>query len=258
MRNGDVAETVELLARRAGLLHSLRSEAQSKRDLVDALSVSRSTVDRAVRNLEARGLVERRDGTVGISLKGRLAFAAFESLATDVQSLDAAGTVLEPLDSTATMDVSLLRNAEVVQADSVTPHRPIVTLRDHLEGASEVRGFTTGVLPSHVDAYREQIVDHGMSVEFVVTEDVLEELVTSHRDTLEELLDTGRLDVWCADHVLEYSLFVVETADRTVVCAVVYDDRGVFGVVENDDEQAVRWATGLFEELREDADQISM
>lgn len=258
MGSGDVADTVELLARRAGLLRSLRSGPKSKRDLVDALSVSRSTVDRAVRNLEARGFVERREGTVGISLKGRLALAAFESLATDVASLDDAGGVLEPLDSTATMDVSLLRGAEVVRPDPVTPNQPVAVLRDHLRDASRVRGFATGVLPSHVNEYYERVVEHGASVKLVVTGDVLDEVVANYGDAFEEALGTGRFHVWCTDRELEYSLLVVETPERTVVCALVYGDRGVFGVVENDDEQAVNWAIDAFESLREDADPVPL
>lgn len=258
MRNGDVADTIALLARRAGLLRSLRSGAKSKRDLVDALSVSRSTVDRAVRKLETRGFVERSDGTVDIALKGRLALAAYESLVTDVASLRVAGDVLEPLDSKALMDVSLLRNAEVVQPDPVTPNQPVATLRDHLREASQVRGFATGVLPSHVNEYYERVVEHGASVELVITEDVLEEVVASYGDAFEEALETGRFHVWLADRTLEYSLLVVEKANQTVVCALVYADRGVFGVVENDDERAEQWAISVFEELRENADPVPL
>ena len=256
MRDGDVADTVELLARRAGLLRSLRSGTKSKRDLVDALSVSRSTVDRAIRNLEARGFVGRGGGTVDITLKGRLAFAAFESLAADVESLDAAGSVLEPLHAASTMDVSLLRNAEVVQPDPVTPHRSADALLEYLRDASRVRGFANVVLPSYVGVYRDNILNQGTSVDLVVTSDVLEELVTNHRDTLDRTLDTENLNLQCSGRALEYSLLVVETGERTVVGALVCDDRGAFGVVENDDEQAVQWATDLLEELRTDADPV--
>jgi len=52
-------EVVELLARRATLLRLLRERPRLKRELAEELSVSRSTVDRAVRNLEATDYVAR-------------------------------------------------------------------------------------------------------------------------------------------------------------------------------------------------------
>lgn len=258
MRNGEVADTVELLARRAGLLRALRSESQSKRGLVDALSVSRSTVDRAVRNLEARGFVNRDEGTVTISLRGRLALDAYESFATEVAGLENTGGVLEPLDPTTHMDVSLLQNADVVQPQPVAPNQPVTALRDHLQGASRVRGFAAGVLPSHVDEYYERIVEHGASVELVISEDVLEEVVASYGAAFEEALETGRFHVWLTDRELQYSLLVVEKPQQTVVCALVYADRGVFGVLENEDDRAEEWAIGVFEELREAADPMPL
>jgi predicted transcriptional regulator len=256
MRDADVAGTIELLARRTELLRSLRFEPQSKRDLVETMSVSRSTVGRAVRQLEARGFVERRDGTIAISLQGRLALDAYESFTTELANLEGARAVLEPLDSTARMDVSLLRNADVVQPEPVAPNQPVAALRDHLQDASRVRGFATQVLPSHVDEYYERIVEHEASVEFVVTEDVLEEVVATHGDVFEEALETGRFHMWLADQPLDYSLLVVDKPQQTVVCALVYGDSGVFGVLENEDDRAVEWALGLFDELRESADPI--
>lgn len=256
MGDGDVADTVKLLTRRADVLRALRSGRQSKRDLVDELSVSRSTVDRAVRRLESEGFVERHDGAVAISLTGRLALSAYELLATDVTSLAAAEDVLEPLSSTAPMDVSLLRNADVVRAGAVAPNQPVTELRDHLGEAAGVKGFAAGVLPSHIEQYHELIVERGSPVELVITDDVLEEVVTNYSDAFEEAAATGRFHVWLADTDLEYSLLVVEKARETVVCGMVYADRGVAGVVTNDDPRAVRWATDLFATFRADAERL--
>ncbi|WP_232688236.1 helix-turn-helix transcriptional regulator [Halobacterium zhouii] len=258
MVDGDVASTVELLARRAELLRSLRAGAESKRDLVDALSVSRSTVDRAIRRLESHGFVARCEGAVEITLKGRLALTAFESFAADVSSLDAAGAVLERMGASSRMDVSMLRNADVVEPDRVTPNRPAGALLEHLQNATSVRGFTNVVLPSYVDVFRENILNHDVPVDLVVTPDVLEELVANYRDTLDQTLETECLDLLCANRTLEYSLLVVDIGRQTVVGALVYDEQGVFGVLENDDDRAVEWATDLLDELRSNADRVPM
>lgn len=258
MPTRDAADTVDLLARRADVLALLRGGEQTKRALVESHSASRSTVDRAVRDLESRGFVTRSDGSVAITLQGRLALSVFEDAAAAVESLDAAGPVLEPLDATATIDVALLRGADVLRADSVTPNRPVVELASLLDEATAVCGFARGVLPSHVEAYYDRVVNHGTTVRFVVTDEVLDEVVASYDDMLAAALDTGRFEVMRATRSLEYDLLLVEKTDRTVVSAIVYGDRGVAGVVSNDDERAVDWAASTLEDLRDAAEPVSL
>jgi predicted transcriptional regulator len=245
-------EVVELLARRATLLRLLRERPRLKRELAEELSVSRSTVDRAVRNLEATDYVARGE-TVSLTLEGRLALDAFEQFTGVIRGLDDTSRVLEHLPESATLDVSMLRDATVVTPDRDAPQRPIASFVEEAERATKVRGFGSAVLPSVVSVFRDRIVDHDAVFDLTVPESVLDELLASQRGVVEECLDSGRLTLRTASTSLDYSLLLVEQRDRTAVCALVYGDSGVAGVVKNDTDDAVRWADRVYERLRKDA-----
>lgn len=248
-------EVVELLARRATLLRLLREQPRLKRDLADELLVSRSTVDRAVRNLEAHSFVAR-GKYVSLTLEGRLALDAFEQFTGSIKGLDDATTVLDPLPQTASFDVTMLCDATVVTPDRDAPQRPIESFVDEAERATGIHGFGSAVLPQITSVFHERIVDHGADVDIALPESVLEELLASHGDLVAECLDTGRLSLYTAGTTLDYSLLLVEQADRTVACALVYGDNGLAGVVKNDADDAVRWADRVYERVREDAEEL--
>jgi len=105
------------------------------------------------------------------------------------------------------------------------------------------------VLPSVVSVFRDRIVDHDAVFDLTVPESVLDELLASQRGVVEECLDSGRLTLRTASTSLDYSLLLVEQRDRTAVCALVYGDSGVAGVVKNDTDDAVRWADRVYERL---------
>lgn len=251
----DTGDAVALLARRAELLRSLRDGSPTKRELAAAQSVSRSTVDRAVRDLEAAGLVEREDG-VSLTLQGRLAFDVYEQLTETLDALDDASGVLDPLPPDATLDGALLRGASVARPDPVAPQRPYLAYQSALEGATAVRGFAPAVLDENVPRFRERIVEDEVPVDLTVAPAALDELVSTHSDAVETCLDTGRLTLRRADETLDYGLVLAERPDATVVCALVYDDRGLAGVLRNDERRAVRWAEDVYERLRADAEPL--
>ena len=248
-------EVVELLARRVTLLRLLREEPRLKRDLADELSVSRSTVDRAVRNLEAHDFVTRGE-SVALTLEGRLALDAFERFTGSVDSLDDASNVLDPLPRTTTLDVALLRDATVVTPGRDAPERPSASFLEEAERATAIRGYASAVLPSVAPVFYERVVDHGATVDLTLPESVLEELLATHGDLVDAALDSGRLTLRTATDTLDYSLLVLEQDDRTLASALVYGNSGLEGVVKNDDDDAVRWADRTCDRLREAAEDL--
>lgn len=106
-----ILDTSEVLLRRSAVVERLSVQPTAKRELVDRLDVSRSTVDRAVREIESAGLAECRDGGVGLTLCGRLATAEFERFGTrlgDCCGDDASTTVIDELIATAVRRSDLL------------------------------------------------------------------------------------------------------------------------------------------------------
>lgn len=246
------ADAIEVLVRRAGVLRALSDGVSSKRDLVDDVSVSRSTVDRAVRVLESHGFVDRNDGLV-LTLRGRLALDAYEEFTATVDALEETGAVLAPLAADATLDTRLLRDATVVRPTPVSPQRPYVSYQRLVEDATAVRGFAPVVLEDNVPMFREKIVGEGIEVDLTVAPDALEELVSEHADAVEAALDSGRLTLRRATETLDYALMLVEQPEHTYACALVYADNGFAGTIYNDSPDAVRWTEGVYDRLRREA-----
>lgn len=252
---GDSAETVELLARRAPLLRVLRDGAREKRELVAALPISRSTVDRAVRNLETSNLVERND-EISLTLPGRLAIDAYDDFVGYVDSLESGRSVLGSLPVDATVERPLVEGATFVSPDRISPERHAVAFKAELEDATDVRGYSSALVPTYVDVLHERIVDDGLTVELTLSPDLLDELLAEAAERVNEALSTDRLRFFEATATLEYSLFVLEQPDRTLVAALVYDDQGRSGVLFNDSKAAVEWAEDVYEPIRESAEPL--
>ncbi len=242
-------DAVALLARRAELLRTLRDGPRAKQKLAATQSVSRSTVDRAVRTLEAHGFVARNDA-VSLTLRGRLALDAYDEFVGLLDALDAAGELLDVLPADATIDAALLRGADVVQSNPIAPQRPYLAYQSVVEDATAIRGFAPAVLDENVPQFRDRIVNGAAPVDLTVAPAALDELVSSHADAVEDALDTGRLTLREATTVLDYGLVLVEQSERTVACVLVFDDYGLAGVVENDERHAVEWADNVYERIQ--------
>lgn len=249
------AEIFPLLARRADLLDALRGTERTKSELADALSVSRSTVDRTVRDLESHDLVERGDA-VSLTLSGALALDAFDRFADQLGTLDEISSLLDSLPTDANVDPVLLRNAAVVNPSRVAPQRAVETYRELVGDATRVRGFVSAVLDTNVSTFREQIVERDVPVELVLAPDALDVLVASHDDAIVEARASGNFSLYRATTTLEYSLMLVEHGSVTYVCGLFYDDSGRVGLVRNDDPDVVAWAEDVYEAIRSDAEAL--
>ena len=93
------SELVDVVERRLDFLERLAAEPLRKHELVDALGHSRSTVNRAIDELEATGLVAGETDGYRTTLSGRLLAEGYRELLTVADDLAAAGDVLDPLDA---------------------------------------------------------------------------------------------------------------------------------------------------------------
>lgn len=254
----DVESTAMLVARRYEFLRSVRDEPQTKRSLVQRRDVSRSTVDRAVRGLESEGLLERREGRVRLTLAGRLALDAYERFADALVGIDEAGPVLETLPSDAAFDVDLVRGADMVEAESHAPHRPIEALDDLLADATYVRTYATMVIPEIVTTFRDRLVEGNCTVEVVADEPVVDALVSEHATALDDAIRTGQLELYeTAASTPAFTFLVADREGGGCVGATIHGERGVTVLLKNDRSAAIEWLLERYDSLREGAERLA-
>jgi predicted transcriptional regulator len=247
-------ELVALLARRSDILGVLAEGPRSKRDLVSAVDASRSTVDRAVRELEALGAVETA-GDCSITTSGRLLLDAYERFSRVSDAVLDWRPLLDHLPRDAPLDPVVLDGAEVIVADAEARYRPGRRMAELLAGAERTTGLAKAYTqPDAADIYHRKVLEEGMELELVFARDMYETLTTS-----EELSEIFESELVTA-HTLEdvpYGLFLVEQSDRRLVCLLVYDAENVLrGLVVADDADALRWAEDVFERFRERAEPV--
>ncbi|TKX56862.1 tetratricopeptide repeat protein [Halorubrum sp. SS7] len=132
------SELVGAVERRLDFLERLAAEPLRKHELVDALGHSRSTVNRAIDELEAAGLVASETDGYRTTLSGRLLATEYREFLTAADDLAAAGDVLDPLGADVDVDPAVLREAETYRAAAPDPYRPLEVLDEALADADAV------------------------------------------------------------------------------------------------------------------------
>lgn len=238
---------LSLFGRREALISLLREGTHSKPELVRSLSVSRSTVDRCVRELESAELAERVDGGFRLTLAGRLLFDEYERFRERVDGVFEATALLSVLPTDTDLDATALRNATVTLADRTAPYRPAETYLERVHEADHVDHVTTALGPKYVEEVRTAIADDGVTFRLGASPSVTERLVARYDDVLDELFDTGRLTMRELDGHPGYSFGIVESSDETSFHCLVYTDDGMRGRIETSHPEAVEYARSQFD-----------
>jgi predicted transcriptional regulator len=106
---------LETIIRQLAFLECLQDEQTDKRTLVDALGISRATVDRGVGELETLGLVAYTDGCFTVTQTGELAASGLSDLTKTITLRQQLYSFLKWVsDETLDLDLRLLADAELL------------------------------------------------------------------------------------------------------------------------------------------------
>lgn len=250
-------EVIDVLVKRAEFMTALSDEPERKPALVDRLPVARSTVDRALRELERVGLVARCESGYKLTTAGELALSAYQAFHGTVAGVARAEDVLAPIAESSLVDPALFPDCEVVRAGLSAPDRAIREAVSLVEGATRVRGVSPATHTAYVDVFHERVVEHGMETELVFSEDALAQLTGTHVEKFTPALETGYVSVYQVADMPPLGLILVDDADGpSEVALVVYTDRGIHGVVRNDTPEALAWGVEAFRTVRDRAERV--
>lgn len=87
MDEQDRTATIEVVARRSDFLEYLAESPQEKPAIVESLTHSRSTVNRAIRTLEDAGLLQQTSDGYVTTVAGRLAVERYRAFCEDIEDL---------------------------------------------------------------------------------------------------------------------------------------------------------------------------
>jgi predicted transcriptional regulator len=254
-----VNEAAATLQRRADVLELLTEQPREKASLTAALPASRSTVDRAVRELASHGFVVRKGGDCIATAAGRAAFDAYRGLDDRLCAVERAERLLRYLPPDAPLDAAMLTGADLAVATPPATYQPSEELKRRHAGADRIRGISKAIAhPGSSGALAEAVLDHGTTYESVETPGIVEHLLEHRAEERRRMVETGRYRVFVVDgDRVPYGLFVHDRPEGPVASVVVYEASETKGVISTETGDGVAWAAERFESVRADATEIT-
>ena len=252
-----VLEIVDVLRKRREILACLLDDPRDKSTLVDELDIPRSTLDRAVRELESVRVVTYSDGEYVVTGLGeRLTRDFFRFVDRAELALE-----LEPFLRWAPseefeLDIRWLADAELLGPTDADPYAMINRHMQRLKEMDYVRGMlpVTG-LHAH-EAAHESIVENGAEGKLIVEPDVAEVLTSKapFADLTEEMLATDRFELFVCDDSIPYFVGVF---DDDIVQIGVDENGEPRAMIEADHPEVRTWAVETLNEYERRAERLS-
>ncbi|ELZ97158.1 hypothetical protein C439_17588 [Haloferax mediterranei ATCC 33500] len=243
-----------MLNRRDNCLQTLTDAPQAKRDLVETLDIPRSTLDDIVRKLDDAGLVTYQNGKWGLTNLGQYAIEAHANYTEQLESLLQVTPVVEELPSDTTVEYEFLIDADVYMAPTKIPDKTIEVFLDSVESATEIRGFTPIVMAGYAeDFYQAVTAGDDYQLDLVLPEDVFNQVRELYSEQTDEALTNDQITFVHCEVPATYTLWI---ADNDHAGIIVYTERGIQGILINDTDEALSWAVGQYEHVRDEAEPL--
>lgn len=133
------------LAKRHAIISALRDAPVDKRGLQTRVDVSRSTIDRSLRELREADIVAYECGQWGLTALGRFAHNAYLEYLDFVSDLEAAAPLLNAIADTDSIPPAFLDDVVVHEADPAVPAAVFQRMRGSITDAQRFR-ITTPVV----------------------------------------------------------------------------------------------------------------
>ena len=219
--------------------------------------IPRATLSRILADFRERDLAARDGHEFSITPLGALLAAELRSLSESIEVVRELQT-LEPWLPLSELEIEVtdLADASVTLPTPVEPLAPVRRTGEVLESSERVRGLCNNVVPGNLDALRRAVVDGGLAVEVVVTDDAFEAVAADPdvREVVGDLLDSGRVDLSVCSAALPHLAIL---ADDTVLLLVADDEGAIRGTVETGSEAARSWFVAAFDAYRRDAEGVA-
>jgi predicted transcriptional regulator len=243
---------IRLATSRRHIVDYLRDGPMDKRSITDTLNVSRSTADRAVKELLDAGLVQRTDGGYETTLPGVLALQRARLVDTDGDALATTAPMLAPLWKEAPVDIAFLRGADGTMVGDADAVDPTGDLRTAIESATEFRALLPAVPGGvHLDAIQSAAAA-GASVRLVCSAALFDRLCRERVGWLQSFVDTDGSTLATAS-LPGFGLYTMDIGVESVAFLVVYDEGAPHAVLRNATDEGVSWAADCFERVAADA-----
>jgi predicted transcriptional regulator len=255
--DGSAAAVAETLFGRRDVMEQLVERPMDKSALIDATGTSRSTVTRALQDLQTVDLVGQENGEYIPTPYGEFVYRQFVRFADVVELGSELQTLLPhlPLDY-LDFDLARLADAEVTFSSRVAPAAPLERVAELKQGTSRARTIATGHNPGGLESHHGAVVDRGQRFEVICPPALIDVIAADaeHRDMLLDLLAHDRAEVFLFDGPIPLPFGLL---DETTFFGVENEQGSPLALIETTDPHVRQWAEIQFETVLEDATRLT-
>lgn len=243
-----MVDLADLVSKRSDILAVLSATSRTKPELVRSTDASRSTVDRAIEELESAGLITREDSRYRATTTAKNLSEVHQSYCSTLETYYEARDVLDTLPHGVDVDAVVFEGASISVAH---PRLPNQTLRENLEVARRADSITS-TTPVHLQPYgelfAELVLESEFELETVYHPSVLQGYSAECRETLNRMLDSG-LTAYERSDLPHYALWTAECPRERTCGLITYTETGVKASVINRNSAAVEWVARKLDEI---------
>jgi len=238
-------------SRREEILDHLRDGPFYKPELTEHVSVSRSTVDRAISNLHEHGLIRRSSGGYETTVTGVIALHRCRRHQREARALAKTADHLEPLGKEVPLDAAMLIDATCYSVESSDHLEATRILRSHLRKSKRI----TAVLPDIVDTeqlqmLRSRAVEAEVLIEIVFGDGLYTTLQEDHPGWLRTIALEGNAAIYSTE-LPQFGVYQYQFDGQSACILTVFNDGKPHAVLYNDTDEAVEWAEEYTASIRQ-------
>jgi len=253
---GEGEKLRDTLRKRTEILRTLFNNPQTISDLTEKVNASRSTVDRAIKNLKELGGVEFQDGEYHVTTTGKLSLQTYEDYVETTDDLADIHQIVNNISSDLSIDRDFIKGASKHLANPQVPETALREANELLKSATKLTGLAPLSLPSYPDLLEEEMQENDLEVEIIVEQNVLKSLHEVRGESFENFVAYDNVSIYTTERLLPCAVWIMETPEGEHAGITVYNQGSVQGVIINEKKAAVQWAREIYENYLESSSKI--
>ncbi|SHG56999.1 transcriptional regulator FilR1 domain-containing protein [Halobaculum gomorrense] len=250
------SDLVSLALERRTYLELAASSPRWKRDFVDELSDSRSTVNRVIPDLVDADLLEQSSRGYRLTYTGRVLLESVQEITAIGDTVGETEGLLNNLPDSAPVNPRLFVDADILTTDVPSVTALTQEPREQILSADRVRAIGLADNdPKMIEGFYDRVTGEDEFILELIAEDSLaRHLLETYGDLLDETLQMESLSISSTDSVPFGFYLTFSDSERRELIMPIHDDQRILrGMIRTKNERALEWADKLYEEVQSDA-----
>lgn len=248
--SNNLDDVLDRVGQRIEFLELLSDGEWMTKEIVDELPHSRSTVSRALRQLQETDLIEKRSDGYTVTPHGALLTEQYRDYKSEARSIFSARQLLESLPDDETIAREFVANARKIGSAESPPFRPLEVISDQIATGRRVHAYLPTLSGPHLlRVFRRLVVEENGALTLLVTTELGESLLSYYPGILGELADRGDVEIHFVDGPSYGVVVSASSEDREATVTVYSEDGAMQGGLATEDSSGVEWALGRVREL---------